>query len=333
MAAGAAIGGPVLAAPGTPAALAGDARPQPGNAAVGQDGFAAAATGARTMPDALAPDAEPADGIPQAASDPPADDGPLQPAGPGGDAGRPAAAGTQPVAAPPAAGAVTAIDARPAQAGAGAASATRDAEPPADAAAEPVAGTTAQPAEPGSQQADALASVQDLPQLAATPPAERAAVARTAAPVLAVSAPVGSQEWGPAVGQQMVRMSAGGHQVAELNLNPAGLGPLKVTLTMGDSQAQAMFVSAHESVRKAVEAALPQLRATLAEQGISLGQASVGADTRQPSQQGGFAERQPERAPGQPAYPRADGSSPGAAEPAARSEPLRRGPGGLDTFA
>jgi flagellar hook-length control protein FliK len=77
-------------------------------------------------------------------------------------------------------------------------------------------------------------------------------------------------------------MSAGGQHTAELNLNPAGLGPLKVTLSMGDNQAQAMFVSAHESVRKAVEAALPQLRTSLSEQGISLGQASVGADTRQP---------------------------------------------------
>ena len=102
----------------------------------------------------------------------------------------------------------------------------------------------------------------------------------------------------------MIRMSASGHQVAELNLNPAGLGPLKVTLTMGDDQAQAMFVSAHEGVRKAVEAALPQLRTTLADQGISLGHTSVGAESRQPSPQGGFAEQNPGRSSGQPALPR-----------------------------
>src|SRR5690606_21336778 len=115
-------------------------------------------------------------------------------------------------------------------------------------------------------------------------------------PVLSVAPPVGSDAWGPAIGQQMIRMSASGHHVAELNLNPAGLGPLKVTLTMGDNQAQAMFMSAHESVRKAIEAALPQLRTTRAEQGSSLGQPSVGAEPRQPSGQGGaFAEQTPSR--------------------------------------
>jgi len=154
--------------------------------------------------------------------------------------------------------------------------------------------------------------------------------------VLSVAPPVGSHEWGPAIGQQMIRMSASGHQVAELNLNPAGLGPLKVTLTMGDNQAQAMFVSAHEGVRRAVEAALPQLRTTLADQGISLGHTSVGAESRQPSPQGGFAEQNPGRPSGQPAYP---GSGQGAAAAAAAPQPVsparaaRAANAGLDTFA
>ena len=121
----------------------------------------------------------------------------------------------------------------------------------------------------------------------------------------------------------MIRMSASGHQVAELNLNPAGLGPLKVTLTMGDNQAQAMFVSAHEGVRKAVEAALPQLRTTLAEQGISLGQTSVGAETRQPSRQGGFAEQNPGRSP---ASRRIPGAGRGTDSALRRREPVRRRP-------
>ncbi|RZL96442.1 MAG: flagellar hook-length control protein FliK [Variovorax sp.] len=159
---------------------------------------------------------------------------------------------------------------------------------------------------------------------AAAPPAAHA-------PVLTVAPAVGSDEWGPAIGQQMLRMSTSGQHVAELNLNPAGLGPLKVTLTLGDQQAQAMFVSAHESVRRAVEAALPQLRTTLAEQGISLGQASVGAESRQPpSQDGGFAQQQSgsSRSPTPPAR--------GNAERAAIAEPLRaprRTSAGVDTFA
>ena len=49
---------------------------------------------------------------------------------------------------------------------------------------------------------------------------------------------------------------------------------------MVDQQMQAVFVSAHSSVRAAVEAALPQLRALLAESGISLGNTSVGAESQ-----------------------------------------------------
>ena len=91
---------------------------------------------------------------------------------------------------------------------------------------------------------------------------------------------VGSSEWGKALGQQVIHLSATDRQVAELQLNPPGLGPLKVTLSMSDQQMQAAFVSAHSSVRAAVEAALPQLRALLAESGISLGQTSVGAESQ-----------------------------------------------------
>jgi len=159
-------------------------------------------------------------------------------------------------------------------------------------------------------------------------------------PVMHVAPPVGSDEWGPALGHQMLRMNAAGAQVAELNLNPAGLGPLKVTLSMGDNQAQAMFVSAHESVRKAVEAALPQLRASLAEQGISLGQASVGAEAHRFAGQGGAFDQQAQQQQGsgrQPQYP-----APGRAEAAALAEPLHGGlppaaprtsSAGVDTFA
>jgi len=134
----------------------------------------------------------------------------------------------------------------------------------------------------------------------------------------------------------MIRMSTTGHQVAELNLNPANLGPLKVTLTMGDNQAQAMFVSAHESVRKAVEAALPQLRTTLAEQGINLGQTSVGAETRQPNGGNAFAEQNPQRQGQGPGYPGSARTDSAATQPlvaAPSASPLRRATAGLDTFA
>ncbi|MGJ7507282.1 flagellar hook-length control protein FliK [Variovorax sp. GT1P44] len=197
---------------------------------------------------------------------------------------------------------------------------------------------TAEPGGTSPLDAASDTSPQPLPQFqsVAAQATDRANAPSTSTPVLSVAPPVGSDEWGPAIGQQMIRMNASGHQVAELNLNPVGLGPLKVTLTMGDNQAQAMFVSAHESVRKAVEAALPQLRTTLAEQGISLGQTSVGAETRQPfGQDAAFAQQNPSRSPNQPEYPGSARAEAAAAPStgALSARPLPRSGAGLDTFA
>lgn len=141
----------------------------------------------------------------------------------------------------------------------------------------------------------------DLPAASAIPaisppgvaaPAPAGMLAASAAPAAltrSLAPEVGSGEWGKALGQQMIHMGKGGEQVAELQLNPPGLGPLKVTLSMNDHQVQAMFVSAHSSVRAAVEAALPQLRTTLADSGISLGNTSVNSESQQ---QAAFAQGQ-----------------------------------------
>lgn len=162
------------------------------------------------------------------------------------------------------------------------------------------------------------AAAADMPTASANPAISPAGVAAMPAPagMLASSAApaamarslapeVGSGEWGKALGQQMIHMGKGGEQVAELQLNPPGLGPLKVTLSLNDQQVQAMFVSAHSSVRAAVEAALPQLRSTLADSGISLGNTSVNSESQpqtafaqsqngQSGQRGYRAERTPD---------------------------------------
>ncbi len=257
------------------------------------------------------------------------------------DAAAPATVAAMPL--PPAASATPAAQAGDAAVAVPATAAQQQAKatPALPAAAElkaaPVAAVAA-----GAERADAAAA-----PAPATPPlvaastsfvpqaVERAGAPAGATPVLSVAPPVGSDEWGPAVGRQMLRMSTGGHQVAELNLNPAGLGPLKVTLSLGDNQAQAMFVSAHESVRKAVEAALPQLRSTLAEQGISLGQTSVGAESRPWAGQGGFGQQpqQQQSSPSRQAEYPGSGRSEAAAVAAPRSTPAAQRSSGLDTFA
>ena len=104
-------------------------------------------------------------------------------------------------------------------------------------------------------------------------------------PALPVAPRVGSVEWGGAVGEKVLWMANQNHQVAELHLNPPNLGPLEVRLTISNDQASALFVSHHSAVREAIETALPRLREMLADNGIMLGNASVGSESLSQQQQ------------------------------------------------
>lgn len=217
--------------------------------------------------------------------------------------------------------------------------ATNDASDKAADKAAPQAAVDGSPATAGQRSGgDHAAASPSFSISSATAPVHtNAAATSPAAPVAssqaALTPEVGSGEWGKALGQHMVHMGKAGEHVAELQLNPPGLGPLKVTLSMNDNQVQALFVSAHSSVRAAVEAALPQLRSTLADSGISLGDTSVNSGSQQ---QPAFAQSQNGQsgqsgARGQPGYP-----SPGASPLAAPSAepPARRGNSlGVDTYA
>ena len=117
-----------------------------------------------------------------------------------------------------------------------------------------------------------------------------------------------------------------------LDASSKDAGTLKVTLTLGDNQAQALFVSAHESVRRALEAALPQLRDTLAGQGIQLGQASVDAGAQQ--QQQAFNQERSFDAPVRPAQ-RTQPNAGAAVDtaPARAAASRSHSASGIDTFA
>lgn len=127
-----------------------------------------------------------------------------------------------------------------------------------------------------------------LPSAPAMPTFALATPAPAAQPHIA--ARVGTAEWNDSVAQHVTLMVKDGEQTAQLRLDPPELGPLEVRLSMGagdDGVAHAQFVSPHAAVRDALEAAIPQLRAALADSGITLGNASVGDgflrdDARQP---------------------------------------------------
>ena len=96
-----------------------------------------------------------------------------------------------------------------------------------------------------------------------------------------VDLPVGQPKWGGEFAQKVVWLSSQQHQVAEIRLNPAHLGPVEVTLSITQGQATAQFSSPHLAVREAIEQALPRLREMMAENGITLGNVMVGSDSFQ----------------------------------------------------
>lgn len=119
---------------------------------------------------------------------------------------------------------------------------------------------------------------------AAAPATPHAAASAAAAPAsVAVATPVGAEGWGHEVGEKITWMVARQESRAELVLNPPQLGRIEVSVTMHGDHANATFISANPAVRDALENALPHLRETLQNAGISLGQTQVGAESFQQS--------------------------------------------------
>lgn len=151
---------------------------------------------------------------------------------------------------------------------------------------------------------------------------------QTAAHSLPVPQAVGAPGWDREIGNQVAWLAHQTGGKAELVLTPPQMGRIEVSLIVSGDQANASFVSANPVVREALEAALPRLREVLAEAGIQLGQAQVGAENmRQSAQQ--------EKNGDNPAVDRAPGSI-AAMQAAGHPLPaagLKSGRGLVDVFA
>ncbi|MQB53644.1 flagellar hook-length control protein FliK [Rahnella sp. RcJ3] len=110
-------------------------------------------------------------------------------------------------------------------------------------------------------------------------PTMTSAVTAPTTPLL--NAQLGTPEWQQQLGQQVMMFNRQGQQTAELRLHPADLGSIQISMKIENNQAQLHFVSGHSGVRSAIEAAMPELKTALADNGISLGQSSVGSDSSQ----------------------------------------------------
>ncbi|WP_370560869.1 flagellar hook-length control protein FliK [Edwardsiella tarda] len=151
-----------------------------------------------------------------------------------------------------------------------------------------------------------------------------ASPATASAPLL--SAPLGSNEWQQALGQQVLMFTRNGQHQAELRLHPQDLGAIQISLRLDDNQAQLHMAAAHSQVRAALEAALPHLRTALAESGIQLGQSSIGGEAQ--SQWNGGQQQRQESASGA-VFSLADNATPAPLDPAGPTV-VRRHLGAVD---
>jgi len=126
-----------------------------------------------------------------------------------------------------------------------------------------------------------------------------------------VPVPPNHPQWGQAFGERVVWLVNQHTTSAQLSLNPPDLGRLDVQINLEQDRARLLFATPHESVREAIEAAVPRLREMLADAGVQL--LDVGVERHA----GG---RQPHsfQAPGQPSDRNDPAAAPAAETPVAK---------------
>jgi flagellar hook-length control protein FliK len=93
--------------------------------------------------------------------------------------------------------------------------------------------------------------------------------------VVAVATPAFEAGWHEETASKVAAVVLRGHERAELRMSPAELGPVDVRIDVRGSEATVAIVAVQPATRDALEQALPFLRDLLAQQGLSLGEATV----------------------------------------------------------
>lgn len=85
----------------------------------------------------------------------------------------------------------------------------------------------------------------------------------------------GQPAWAAMVAERAASMALQNIQSAEIQLDPAELGPLNIKVSVQNDQATVAFTSAHVQVREALDQTMVKLREMLAEEGVDLVEANV----------------------------------------------------------
>jgi flagellar hook-length control protein FliK len=135
---------------------------------------------------------------------------------------------------------------------------------------------------------------------------------------LIIQAPVSSAAFADEVSARVTALAQSAITQAQLQLNPADMGPVHVQITVQSGQASVWFGATHSDTRAALEASLPRLRELFANAGMPLSDSGV---FREPPQQ----QAQP--------LPQSSSSQAAAIEPAPAAQITNVRLGLLDTYA
>jgi flagellar hook-length control protein FliK len=100
--------------------------------------------------------------------------------------------------------------------------------------------------------------------------------ASTTSATLNMSMQANTTQWQNSLTEQIIMFNRQGIQSANINLHPQELGSLHIKLAMSDDKMNLHMMAAHGVVKGLLESALPFLKTSLAEQGITLEQADIG---------------------------------------------------------
>ncbi|HEY1131397.1 MAG TPA: flagellar hook-length control protein FliK, partial [Roseateles sp.] len=168
-----------------------------------------------------------------------------------------------------------------------------------------------------------LAQTQQAPLAAAAPGTTSAAASAR------VHAALQSGAFAPELGARVSLLAVNGVQQAELQLNPADMGPVAVQIVVDGAQAQVSFHAAHAETRQALQQSLPDLAAALQGQGLTLAGGGVFQQASQDTKDG-----QPQAGSGDDRGTGTARGGTGGMEGSATAAPAaRRSVGLLDTFA
>lgn len=201
----------------------------------------------------------------------------------------------------------TAMGQLPADAQPGTASDASPAEaqmPTPEAAIQTDPGSAKGAASPHSSPSDFTTQLTQLVAAHVAPPASN----QTPAPVqLAMQVtPAPTPQFAQETAQHVAWLVGQGIQKADIQLNPGKLGPIHVEIATHHDRVDVTFAVQHPQTVNALQQTLPQLQHMLAQQGLNLGQASVGqqspgqqhaAFAQHPGAGGGTAHAEPEPAP------------------------------------